>query len=52
MLWEDAINIFDQFIKEETPLDKLQVVLRTMKVITLDLTYFSRYVLTYTTWQA
>jgi len=32
MLWEDAINIFDQFIKEETPLDKLQVVLRTMKI--------------------
>ena len=31
-LWTDAISIFDKFALAETPLDKLSVLLRTIRV--------------------
>ncbi|CDW80527.1 UNKNOWN [Stylonychia lemnae] len=31
-LWIDAISAFDKFSKEETPMEKLQVVLRTVQI--------------------
>ena len=32
-LWLDAICTFDKFSKEETPVDKLQVISRTLRII-------------------
>jgi hypothetical protein len=31
-LWIDAISTFDKLTKEETPLDKLRVILRTVRI--------------------
>jgi hypothetical protein len=32
-LWLDAICTFDKFSKEETPVDKLQVISRTLRIV-------------------
>ena len=32
-LWQDAICTFDKFSKEETPVDKLMVIARTMRIL-------------------
>lgn len=34
-LWVDAICTFDKFSKEETPVDKLSVIARTMRILSL-----------------
>lgn len=32
-LWQDAISTFDKFSKEETPVEKLNIIARTMRII-------------------
>jgi hypothetical protein len=32
-MWVDAITTFDKLVKEETPLDKLMVISRTINII-------------------
>ena len=32
-LWQDAIGTFDKFCKEETPVEKLNVIARTLRIL-------------------